>query len=369
MLPPSPPTEFARLGPSRARLVLAATVVLAGYFAAVALSPRAIVNPGRSTRPDRTDPALYRAEAERVRQGEGYYDVLADELPRRGYPTRSVFNWRTPLPVWLIGRLPDPVWAKVLLNALGLVLALAAFEAVARDGSVRRALGTACLLIGPLWLAVQGDHFYMPVLWAGTFVGLSVAAYGIGKWPWGVALGLAAAFFRELALPYCVLCAALAGWEGRRREQIAWAAGLGAWGLFFSWHCVEVLVRMAPDAVAHQQSWLRLLGAPFVLATAQMHAWLIVWPQWIAALYFLAAMLGLAGWNTPLGRRVALTVCLYAAAFAVLGQPFNQYWGGLVAPLLCFGVARLPASLGDLGRAAWRGMPNAETKPTEAPTG
>ena len=38
--------------------------------------------------------------------------------------------------------------------------------------------------------------------------------------------------------------------------------------------------------------------------------------------------------------------------FAVIGQSFNQYWGSLIAPLLCFGVARFPASLRDLWQVA-----------------
>jgi len=45
-------------------------------------------------------------------------------------------------------------------------------------------------------------------------------------------------------------------------------------------------------------------------------------------------------------------VYLYVVAFAVVGQQVNQYWGELIAPLLCFGVARFPASLRDLCQAA-----------------
>ena len=43
---------------------------------------------------------------DRIHAGEGYYRAAGDELRGRGYPTRSVFNWRTPLPMWLIGRMP-----------------------------------------------------------------------------------------------------------------------------------------------------------------------------------------------------------------------------------------------------------------------
>ena len=352
MLPKSPPTGFARLTPTAARAVLLGLAGVCAFLVALSLSPQAIVNPGKPTDPNAGDPALYRAEAERIHNGEPYYDVLAEELPARGYPTRSVFNWRTPLPVWLIGKLPDVDWGKSLLGLLGLTLLVASFEAVARDGSVRRAIGAACLLTGPLLLAMQDHHYGMPVLWSGTLIGLSVAAYGLKRPGWGVGLGLAAVFFRELALPYAVLMAAIALWHRRRPELTAWAVGLGAWFVFFGWHCVQVLPRIAPDAIAHEHGWITLAGARFVLAVVQMNAYLIVLPQWVAALYFVAAMLGLAGWHTPLGQRAGLVVCLFVAAFAVVGQPFNQYWGGLIAPLLCFGVARAPASLAELWRRA-----------------
>ena len=351
MLPTSPPTGYARLSPNAARAVLLGLAGLCAFLVAVSLSPRAIVNPGKPEGRSVGDPALYRAEAERVRAGEPYYDVLAEELPARGYPTRSVFNWRTPLPVWLIGKLPSAGWGKTLLGLLGLALLIASFEAIARDGSVCRAIAAACLLTGPLLLAMQDDHFCMPVLWSGTLIGLSVAAYGLRRPAWGVGLGLAAVLFRELALPYALLMAVMALAHRRWRELVAWSAGLAAWLAFFGWHCVAVLPRIGPEAIAHEHGWLRLAGASFVLATVQMNAYLIVLPQWVAALYFAGAMLGLAGWHTPLGQRAGLVACLLVAAFAVVGQPFNQYWGALAAPLLCFGVARAPASLRELWHA------------------
>ncbi len=38
---------------------------------------------------------------------------LRQELHQRGYPTRSVFNWRTPLPMWLLGKLPSEVLGRL----------------------------------------------------------------------------------------------------------------------------------------------------------------------------------------------------------------------------------------------------------------
>ena len=122
--------------------------------------------------------------------------------------------------------------------------------------------------------------------------------------------------------------------------------------IFFAWHWWNVSGLIGPDAIAHKHGWIRFGGAGFVLATAQMNAYLILLPPWVTALYFAAAMFGLAGWHTALGVRMGLTTCLYVMAFAVVGQDFNQYWGSIIAPLLCFGVVRFPASMRDLCHAS-----------------
>ena len=191
------------------------------------------------------DVALYRAEVDRIRRGEGYYQAAAAELTPRGYPTRSVFNWRTPLPMWLLGKLPASALGKALLGGLALLLMLMAFEALAREENpaiscqtprdcgrgreTRLACAVALSADRPAAADVLDDLFVVPVLWAGVFVALSVCAYGMNR-PWlGVALGLAAVFFRELALPYCLLGATIAWWHGRRGELAAWTLGLAAW--------------------------------------------------------------------------------------------------------------------------------------------
>ncbi len=261
---------------------------------------------------------------------------------------------RTPLPLWLIGKLPYVEWAKYLLGGLSLGLIIFAFKALAweQEGSLMAALCCMVLLSGPLLFTILDDLFVMPVLWAGVLIGFSVCAYGIDRPKLGLFLGLAALFIRELALPYCLLCAVLAWRQNRRRELIFWTLGLGAWLVFFGWHWQQVTSLIAPGARAHQYGWIRFGGAGFVLATAQMNAYLVLLPPWATALYFAAAMLGLAGWQSELGMRMGLTVCLYVIFFAIVGQDFNQYWGSIIAPLLCFGVVRLPASMRDLWQAA-----------------
>ena len=363
-------TGYTRLTRLQARLVLGLMALTFGAAVAVTLSPLASDNfagrPGEAG-----DIPLYRAEVDRIHEGEGYYQAAAVELTARRYPTRSVFNWRTPLPMWLLGKMPIVALGKALLGLLSLTLMFLAFEALAREeaktptgtttsppsvGSLFRRHGrsVACVLLltGPLLPTILGDLFVMPVLWAGVLIGLSACAYGVNR-PWlGVAFGLAAVFFRELALPYCVVCAAMAWRQQRRAELTVWLFGLTAWLALFCLHGWYVTGLIAPGARAHRHSWIQFGGAGFVISTAQVNAYLLLLPQWVTAVYLVAALVGFGGWRTPLGVRIGLSACLFLAAFAVIGQSFNQYWGSLIAPLLCFGVARFPASLRDLWQVA-----------------
>jgi hypothetical protein len=349
---------YARLSRRQAHAVLLLIALTAVAAVAVTLSPLANDHLQRAAdKPGDVD--LYRAEVQRIRGGEGYYQAAAAELVARSYPTRSVFNWRTPLPMWLLGKTP-PTLGKALIGALALATMLLAFAAMAREVDPRRTdawrLGTpvlcALLLSGPLLPAALGDLLVMPVLWAGILIALSACCYGVDR-PWlGVAFGVTAIFFRELALPYGLLCAAIAWRRGRRDELAAWMFGLAAWAVFYAAHCWCVSQWIEAGARSHRQGWIQLGGAGFVISTVQMNAYLLLLPQWVTALYLTAAMVGFAGWNTPLGVRIGLSVCLFLVFLAAVGQSFNQYWGCLTAPLLCFGVTRFPASICDLCLAA-----------------
>ena len=350
---------YARLRLWQARSVLAGLTLLVGFSLAVLPSPPDVPKDPQE-RAKTGDVALYMAEVQRIHAGDGYYAAAARELVARHYPTRSVFNWRTPLPMWLVGILPDAVMGKLLLIAAALLLVLTAFEITSREepNIYVRAVPLAVLLVGPLLPCVIEDLFILPVFWAGVFVGLSICAYGLNRPFLGAAAGLAAVFFRELALPYCVLAAMLAVGQRRRGELAVWLLGLAGWAVFFGLHYWQVAQVMPPDAQAHREGWIRFGGTSFVLATVNVNTCLLLIPTWITVFYFAAAMFGLAGWHTPLGLRVGLTVGLYVVAFSIVGQDFNRYWGLLIAPLYCFGVARAPVSLVELWRAsqlpAWR---------------
>jgi hypothetical protein len=332
-----------------ARATLVIFLATAAFFVGVTLSP---LKSGFADAPDRGpgDIELYRAEADRVRAGESYYDAAATELARRGYPTRSIFNWRTPLAVWLGGKLPARETANILLGLVGLTLVVLSFKLLADEGTVRQGIAGVLFLAGALLPSWLGDLVLVSELWSGVLLALSAVCFGIGRPVAAIAAGVAALFFRELAAPYCLLCVVLAAHERRGRELVLWGIGLAAYAVFYGLHVAEVLPRIGTHATAHQQGWIQFGGAGFLISTAQMNAFLLLVPQWVTAVYLAAALLGAATWNTPGGRRIGLTVALYAVAFSIAGHDFNQYWGSQIAPLLCLPAAR---SLGAL-RKLWR---------------
>ena len=85
---------------------------------------------------------------------------------------------------------------------------------------------------------------------------------------------------------------------------------------------------------------------------------LVTLPAWVTVVFFALAMVGFAGWRTEWGTRMALTAAIYVAAFSIVGQEFNGYWGHLISPLMCFGRRAIRGALTDLSRAA--NLPSAQ---------
>ena len=79
----------------------------------------------------------------------------------------------------------------------------------------------------------------------------------------------------------------------------------------------------------------------------------------VPARYFLVVTRGI--FLKGVGVDVLWVQGLLMVLFAVVGQPFNQYWGCLLAPLLALAAARCPWRMRDLIAAA-RGV--ATTKPS-----
>ncbi|HEY2892767.1 MAG TPA: hypothetical protein VGJ16_01090, partial [Pirellulales bacterium] len=319
--------------PLHARLLLALFVVVSAFFVAVSLSP---LRRGFADAPSRgpSDVELYQAEIARIRVGESYYEALAHELSARGYPTTSVFNWRTPLPVWLVARLPESAMATAILAVAALGLIAASFKLLADECGTRPALLSVFFLSGAILPCLLADLVVVSELWSGVLVALSACLFGNGNRRAGLLVGIAALFFRELAAPYVFVCIALNIYERRFRELAWWFAGLAAYAVFFAFHVDGVLANATTGQPGLVSSWIKFGAAPFLISAAQMNGYLLLLPQWVAAVFLACAFLGAATWSTDAGRLIALTIAIYAVAFSVAGNDFNQYWGSMIAPLL-----------------------------------
>ncbi|HEX4143644.1 MAG TPA: hypothetical protein VHY91_08935 [Pirellulales bacterium] len=336
-----------------ARTVLAVAATTALMLVAVTFSP---LRSGFADAPSRGagDIELYQAEAVRIAAGDSYYAAVEGELRERGYPMQSVFNWRTPLPVWLVAVLPQG-WAQGLLVALAGAMWLLGLGLLAREFGRLGILAGMATISGAVLPCLLGEVFIMPEVWAGVLIGLSAAAYGTERNRLGCVAALAALLVRELAAPWCLVCLLFDVRARGRRAAAVWVAGFAIYAALYALHLGQVLPRIAPSDIAQGQGWVRFGGAGFLISTVQMNIWLLLAPQWLAALYLAAALLGAAGWSSPAGKRIAWGVVLYAVAFSVAGQAINQYWGSLTAPLFALAVAAAPAGVVRLWRAAWIG--------------
>lgn len=338
----------------RSALWLAVWLTFTGVAVAVSLSPWSSGYVGRAPRGP-SDVLLYRAEIERMQGGATYYEAAAAELPARGYPTRSLFNWRLPLPMWLLARLPDPRIGKALLIVAACAVGWIGVRTLRDECGIGAAIAGGAALFGALLACALGELYLMPELGAGVLLALSVL-WAERRPRASIAAGLGSLAQRELALPYVVLSLAAAAWRRRWSEAGMWLAGLALYGVWLAWHAAQIAPHISDNAVAHEGGWIRFGGAAFVVSLAQMNAWLLRPPQAVAALYLAVALWGAARWNTPTGRRAALTLAMYVAAFAIVGQDFNQYWGWMIAPLVALtfgaGLPDLLRTMNELARAA-----------------
>lgn len=293
------------------------------------------------------DIASYRRIVERLRGGEAYHHVAHEVLVADGFGTRSVFNWRTPAWPLFIAAFPEPV-VRGLLGALGMLGVVMGYRMLRAEGGVVVALvsGLAVTLSLGAILVPQGVFFTEVV--AGTIILVSVTAYGNGWRALGLCAGLAALFLRELVAPYVIVCAVLALRERRWREVAGWGAGLAAYAVYFGWHALMVAQQIGPMDRADTTGWVQFGGLGFVFATAGFNGLLSAPPEWWTAVLAPLGLLGLWAW--PNGTRALAMVLAYMAIFAVVGKPFNAYWGALYTPVLMLGLGWAWAAMRDGAR-------------------
>jgi hypothetical protein len=343
-------TRFAGIAPRRARLILAATLVLITY--GVVWSFTASASEPAKQGPEGGDKALYGSVVDRVRRGDGYYQAVGEELLRRGYATTPFWNWRLPSLAVLLAALPATAWGKAVLVLLAAGTVVLWVVALTREEHVGMGMVGGALLFQTLLLCVFSTFFLHHELWAGVLIALSLAAHALDRRGLSVAAGLGALLLRELALPYCGIMLVMAWHEKRRREAAAWVLCVVAFGLYVGAHAMTVRSVLVDGGRAHE-GWLQFGGWPFVLKTARYHPVLVAFPWWPLAMVVPLACLGLAGWPGPTGARAGMTVGAYLASFLVVGRSCNRYWGMLYMPLLTLGALYALPATRDLVRSAW----------------
>jgi hypothetical protein len=316
-------------------LLLAGLGLLLMLGLATPPDPRAIA--ARMPPVGQGDQKLFRAVAVRIAHGEAYYPTMRDELVARGYPTGSVVNWRTPMYLQLVARVPVALRGLLLVVA---VLVLTGTALALRTVSTGACVAGLLLQNGVVTALWMGDLLIMPEPLAGGLIALSVLVSLLGWSGTSVLLGTAALFVRELTLPFVGIRLVWALWNREWREAIGWSLGLGAYALYLLWHIGQVHHAMPPHPTWHTMSYFQFGGLRFVLATLRANLWFDALPWWVTPFALVAALLGT--WSAP--PVVSLPILGYLAAFALAGQPFNWYWGWVPGMLL-------PLSWGNIGAA------------------
>lgn len=300
---------------------------------------------------DQSDIDLYRDVVVRMREGAGYYQALGAEFEAMEVRASSAFNWRLPTWAWL-ARALTPGGSRALLIALVLI-ALGMWYMILRTrrGLVGAVVGLILLLGAFGWCVVGGGELVTET-WAGVLIALSLGSYALDRWPVAAATGLLALGFRELALPYCLLCLAIAIWRRRWPEAAVWAIGLGMLACLWMLHARAAAANVAATGTPATLGWLQLGGLRQAVATTRINVVIGLLPVWIAAALLPLSLIGLAGWPDWPGVRMAVAGAGYAFAFALVGYGFNAYWGLLYAPVLALGLVAFPAAARDVGLAA-----------------
>ncbi len=300
------------------------------------------------------DLKLYDAVTERLRGGESYYAVIAEEHRRFRYPLHPGFAVRLPTLAYAEALLPEPALIPLSVLLMGAVM-LAWWRRLGEEpgGLDLRLFAMAALFFG-VSVGTTRYFFALHELWAGQLLALAFGLHRPGQGKWGAAwLAAAAALaIREHALPFVLLLGAFAAWHRRWREAAAWAglAALFAAGMALHLSVVSALVVPgdAPSA-----SWLTVRGLNGWLSPVVLSSNLRWLPPFVAGPLVLLAVLGWAGWRSAAGAFGTMLYLGYGAAFMIAGRPDNYYWGMMVAPAMWLGLAFTPMAARSLVRAAF----------------
>jgi hypothetical protein len=353
LIPPSPSPRLAA-----ALLIVVALLMIAG----LALNPHpgtgTITAPGHGH-----DALLYERIVRDVAAGQSFYHAAPLALRQEGYPLRPFMAIRPPLLAVSLARLPDEAARRgVLAGLAGLTLAAWAWRLRGLwPNEPARYIWALTLLATGIAPALVGSAYLFHEVWAGLLIALSLALHRPRRWMPSLAVGLAVALLRELAIPYLAVMALFALWEGRRGEAAAWAAAIGVALAALGGHALAVAAVTTP-LDPRSPGWLGLGGWPFVLRTAQWNSIVSLAPAWLAALLFPPALLGLLFAPGGLGRRICVIVLGFALGVCFVGRPDNSYWGLIVAPLWPLGLLAIDRAVKTLLSQAMRLRPSSANR-------
>lgn len=343
------PSRFARLSPGRARLWLAALIVLllASASAVMTPGPPVVSRDPASAASDRADVLLYQQVAAGVRGGGNYYAVAAEAQRRNGYPVRPFVTMRLPTLALIQAWLPG-IAVFALICAIAAVTLFVWFErlgdALARPTT--RLIGVILLGIGGM-ICVRPDLVAFHEVWAGLLVALSLALWRPGDWLLAVGVAACAMLIRETAALYAITMAGMAVLNGDRREAMGWGAALGLLALAVVAHAYGWSHVVRPDDPTGP-GWQGLLGFGFFAKTIVLLTGLAPLPELLAVSLVALAIFGWASWRDPLALRVLAVLGGYALLVSLFCRTDTYYWSLMVAPVTLIGLAFAPDGLRDL---------------------
>ena len=348
------PTRTERLPRAAAIAVLVALV--AALLIAAWPAPSSPQPKMRASEAEQSDLDLYRDIIARVRAGEAYYPVAAEELRNGGYPLKPFVTFR----------LPSLAYAYALVPELGMI----ALEAL---------LALAVLLVWwrrlephlPFWplaialvLMVGGTATLVePVTglfhesWAALLMALMIGLRRPGHAVAAIVVGTLALLIRETALPMILAMGGLALVERCWREALGWGAAVAVFAVALFFHAQMAATVFRPDDLA-SPGWNAMLGVRFALTAFAAVSSATALPKALAAVVIILSLFGWASVRTGWALRATLLLIGYGAMLALFARPDTFYWALLVAPLSLVGLVFVPRAVAELVRAS-RGVAQA----------
>lgn len=297
----------------------------------------------RKAHHEAVDKDLYRDIDRRVARGENYYTAALSEQRALHYPTKPFVAVRTPVLAWTTALIGEQGW-RWLAGLLWAANVLAWFAVLGSCATRWERYGGALLAALGGALAFSHAVVYSHETLAGLMISLALALSRGRLWAGALALAVFAAALRELALPFLVLWAVLAVFEGRRREALAVAGGVVLIALGLAFHAHEVAQARLPGDLT-SPGWTGLVGLGLPFYGIFQTTLLVTVPVWVAGPLAVLPLLGWWGLGGRLGLFAACWFTGFIIGVALFARQENFYWMALFVPAYAVGLAFVPRAI------------------------